>query len=107
LTFDLSDRVVAITGASSGSGRATALACARAGATVSIAARRTERIEALADRIEQDGGRALATTAGVGDEQQARGFIEATARQLGRLDALVNDASVMRLGSIEGASTDE
>ncbi|HEY2201489.1 MAG TPA: SDR family NAD(P)-dependent oxidoreductase, partial [Solirubrobacteraceae bacterium] len=45
---DLTGRVVAVTGASSGIGEATALACARAGAAVSLAARRTERIDALA-----------------------------------------------------------
>ena len=59
---DLSGRVVAVTGASSGIGEATALACAEAGAAVSLAARRTERIEELAKRIEDGGGRALATT---------------------------------------------
>ena len=50
---DLSGKVVAITGASSGIGEATALACAQAGAAVALAARRTERIEELAQRIEQ------------------------------------------------------
>jgi len=51
MDFDLSGRVVAVTGASSGIGEATALACAEAGAAVSLAARRTDRIEALAERI--------------------------------------------------------
>jgi clavulanate-9-aldehyde reductase len=55
--IDLSAQVVAITGASSGIGEATALACARAGAAVALAARRTERIEALAQRIVADGVR--------------------------------------------------
>jgi clavulanate-9-aldehyde reducatase len=54
MDVDLSDRVVAVTGASSGIGEATALACARAGAAVALAARRVERIEALAQRIEAD-----------------------------------------------------
>src|ERR1700744_823317 len=95
---DLSGRVVAVTGASSGIGEATARACARAGAAVSLAARRTERIEALAREIEEGGGRALATTADVGEEDQARTFIERTATELGRLDVLVNNAGVMLLG---------
>ncbi len=104
---DLSGRVVAVTGASSGIGEATALACAEAGAAVSLAARRTERIEELAKRIEDGGGRALATTADVGDEDQARVFVERTAAELGRIDALVNNAGMMLLGPIAGAPTEE
>jgi NADP-dependent 3-hydroxy acid dehydrogenase YdfG len=104
---DLSGRVVAITGASSGIGEATALACAGAGAAVALAARRTERIEELAARIEKDGGRAVAVTADVGEEEQARAFVERTASELGRLDALVNNAGVMLLGPIADAPTEE
>ena len=55
-TIDLSDRVVAVTGASSGIGEATALACAEAGAAVALAARRSDRIDALAQRIREQGG---------------------------------------------------
>jgi len=104
---DLSGRVIAVTGASSGIGEATALACAEAGAAVSLAARRTERIEELAKRIEDGGGRALATTADVGEEEQARAFVQRTASELGRIDALVNNAGVMLLGPIAGAPTEE
>ena len=107
MNAELAGRVVAVTGASSGIGEATALACARAGAAVSLAARRTERIEALAQKIEDGGGRALATTADVGDEEQARAFVERTVSELGRLDALVNNAGVMLLGPIAGAPTEE
>jgi NADP-dependent 3-hydroxy acid dehydrogenase YdfG len=104
---ELRGRVVAITGASSGIGEATALACARAGASVALAARRTERIEALARRIEETGGEALAVTADVGEEQQANAFVARTHERFGRLDVLVNNAGVMLLGPIEGAPTEE
>jgi NADP-dependent 3-hydroxy acid dehydrogenase YdfG len=107
MSLDLSGKVVAVTGASSGIGEATALACARAGAVVSLAARRSERIEALAARIEQDGGRALALATDVGEEDQARAFVERTASELGRLDVLVNNAGVMLLGPIADAPTEE
>jgi clavulanate-9-aldehyde reductase len=107
INFDLSGQVVAVTGASSGIGEATALACARAGAAVALGARRADRIQALAERIAGDGGRAIAVPADVGDEDQAHAFVERAHSELGRLDVLVNNAGVMLLGPIENAPTDE
>jgi clavulanate-9-aldehyde reductase len=107
MTFDISSQVVAITGASSGIGEATALACARAGAAVALAARRAERIDALARQIVEQGGRAIAVPTDVGEETQAQAFIARAHEELGRLDVLVNNAGVMLLGPIENAPTDE
>jgi NADP-dependent 3-hydroxy acid dehydrogenase YdfG len=104
---DLSGRVAAITGASSGIGEATAVTLARAGAAVSLAARRADRIEELAQRIESEGGRALAIATDVADEAQANAFVTRTKDDLGRLDVLVNNAGVMLLGPVIGANTDE
>lgn len=103
----LKGKVVAITGASSGIGEATAMACIRAGATVSLAARRGDRLEALVQRIEAEGGRALAIITDVSDEQQAQNFITRTNSELGQLDVLVNNAGVMLLGPVEDAPLDE
>jgi clavulanate-9-aldehyde reductase len=107
MAIDLSDRVVAVTGASSGIGEATALACAKAGAAVALAARRRERIDALAQRIQGEGGRAIAVQTDVGEEDQARAFIERTNDELGRIDVLVNNAGTMLLGPIIDAPTEE
>jgi clavulanate-9-aldehyde reductase len=107
MAIDLSNRVVAVTGASSGIGEAIALGCARAGAAVALAARRADRIDLLRERIEKDGARAIAVPTDVGEENQARAFIERANAELGRLDVLVNNAGVMLLGPIESAPTEE
>jgi clavulanate-9-aldehyde reducatase len=107
MSIDLTGQVVAVTGASSGIGEATALACARAGAAVALGARRVERIEALAKQVEGEGGRAIAVPTDVGDEAQANTFVQRAHGELGRLDVLVNNAGVMLLGPIENAPTEE
>jgi clavulanate-9-aldehyde reductase len=107
MTIDLSNHVVAITGASSGIGEATARACVSAGAAVALAARRADRIEALAEQITGEGGRAIAVPTDVSDESQARAFVERASAELGRLDVLVNNAGVMLLGPIANADTEE
>jgi NADP-dependent 3-hydroxy acid dehydrogenase YdfG len=92
----LEGKVAAITGASSGIGEATAVALAQAGARVSLAARRADRLEALVEQIGSD--RALAIETDVADEEQARRFIQRTKEELGSVDVLVNNAGVMLLG---------
>jgi NADP-dependent 3-hydroxy acid dehydrogenase YdfG len=99
----LQGTVALVTGASSGIGEATVRELGRLGARVALVARRSERIEKLADEI----GDALAITADVSDQDQATGAVKRTVQELGRLDTLVNNAGVMLLGPIEGAPLQE
>lgn len=103
----LEGKVAAVTGASSGIGEATAALLAASGAAVSLGARRGDRLEKLADRIQSEGGRALAVSADITREGEARSFVEQTRKEFGRLDILVNNAGVMLLGPVMGADTEE
>src|SRR6476469_4805303 len=107
MTRRLEGTVALVTGASSGIGEATARALAAEGAAVALVARRTDRIESLARELSKNGGRALAITTDVTVEQQARDAVDRTARELGRLDIVINNAGVMLLGPIEGAPLEE
>jgi clavulanate-9-aldehyde reducatase len=98
----LAGRVAAVTGASSGIGAATATALSRAGATLALAARRRDRLDQLAKRLE---GPASIHEVDVTDEAQARGFIQAAHSEHGGLHVLVNNAGVMLPDAANGADT--
>ena len=103
----LDGTVALITGASSGIGEAAALELAALGAGVALAARRTDRLESLAAKVQARGGTALVLAADVTKRQQASEAVERTVSELGRLDTLVNNAGVMLLGPAVGAPLDE
>jgi NADP-dependent 3-hydroxy acid dehydrogenase YdfG len=105
MTRRLAGTAAIITGASSGIGEATATALAAEGAAVALLARRADRLEALAARIDEQGGRALAVEVDVTDEDRARAAIGRVAEELGRVDILVNNAGVMLLGRAERIDT--
>src|SRR5437762_9979051 len=93
-THRLGGKVALVTGASSGIGAATALALAEEGARVAIAARRVERLEALAERIRAGGGAVLPIGCDVSDEAQADAMVQHVERELGPLDMLLAVAGV-------------
>ena len=87
-----------VTGASSGIGEATALSLAAEGATVALVARRRDRLADLEARITTAGGRAMTIEADVSDREQATAAVQSTVDGLGRLDTVVNNAGLMRIG---------
>jgi NADP-dependent 3-hydroxy acid dehydrogenase YdfG len=101
---ELEGTVALVTGASSGIGEATAKALARRGAKVAVAARRKDRLDALAQEIDGD---VLVVEADITQRDQAIGAVERTVSELGRLDTVVNNAGMMLLGQAEGAPLDE
>jgi NADP-dependent 3-hydroxy acid dehydrogenase YdfG len=107
MTTKLTGIVALVTGASSGIGEATARRLAEDGATVALVARRRDRLEALASKIEQAGGTALAVEADITDRTQAEAAVQQTVERFGRLDILVNNAGLMLLGPVVGADPDE
>ena len=107
MSEQLKGTVALVTGASSGIGEATAAALAAHGASVSLVARRRDRLEGLASRIRSVGGTALVIEADIAREDHAREAVERTVSELGRLDTLINNAGVMLLGPIVGAPIEE
>ncbi len=107
MTERLDDTVALVTGASSGIGQATARELARRGAAVALAARRKDRLDALAQEIEDSGGRALALECDVTDQEQAKQLVSDTHEHFGRLDTVVNNAGVMLIGPIVDAPVEE
>jgi short-subunit dehydrogenase len=94
-------RVVAITGASAGIGRATAVRLARDGAALVVCARRREPLEAAADEIQRAGGEALAITADVTREADMDGLVAAAIDRFGRLDVMMCNAGFGIYGSLD------
>ena len=103
----LDGRRILITGASSGIGEAAAEAIVAAGGAVALGARRKDRLDQLASRLEGAGGKALAIESDIADEAQANALVATANEGLGGLDGLVNNAGVMLLGLVQGADTAE
>ena len=104
---NIKDKVVIITGASSGMGEAAAKHLAGLGATVILGARRADRIDKLAKDIQQTGAKALAVEVDVTDLEQVKNLVDTAVRQFGRVDVIVNNAGVMPLSPMDRINVQE
>jgi NADP-dependent 3-hydroxy acid dehydrogenase YdfG len=103
---DIEGKVVAITGASSGIGEATALLLAERGATVVLGARRTERLDKLVDDIRDRGGRAVSLSTDVTRREDLERLVSGAVGEFGRLDVLVSNAGISKIGPMADLDVD-
>ncbi|WSH63236.1 SDR family oxidoreductase [Rhizobium ruizarguesonis] len=91
---DIKDKVVAITGASSGIGEATALLLAERGAKLVLGARRADRLQALAQRITDKGGEAVCLAMDVRKREDLTALVALACNSYGRIDVMINNAGI-------------
>lgn len=99
-------KVVAVTGASSGIGEATARLMAERGAAVVLGARRTDRLDQLAQDIRDQGGHAVACTIDVTRREDLERLVGRAVTEFGRLDVLVGNAGISRIGPVADLDVD-
>ena len=97
----ITNKVIAITGASSGIGEAAALRLAGQGARLVLGARRSDRLETLAARITSQGGQAVFTGVDVKHREGLIGLVKLAVDTYGRLDVLINNAGISHLSRID------
>jgi NADP-dependent 3-hydroxy acid dehydrogenase YdfG len=102
----ITNTVVAITGASSGIGEATARLLAERGASVAIGARRTERLDAIADDIRRAGGAVVTCETDVTRREDLVRLVDRAVAEFGSLDVLVNNAGISKIGPMSDLDVD-
>ena len=105
--LNVQDKVILITGASSGIGEACARLLAEKGARLLLGARRTERLEQLVSEIREAGGNADYRRLDVTSQADTQAFVDAALAQYGRVDVLINNAGIMPLSRLDVLKVDE
>nr|WP_322688256.1 SDR family oxidoreductase [Nostoc sp. DedSLP04] len=104
---EIQNKVVIITGASSGLGEATAKRLAASGAKLMLAARREDRLKDLVGAIAKSGGTATYQVTDVADSAQVEALAKETLSTYGRIDVLINNAGLMPLSALDQVKVDE
>src|SRR5690348_1997380 len=107
MTEGIKDKIVVVTGASSGLGEATARLLSAQGATVVLGARRANRLQALANEIEARGGKALALETDVTRREQVKALVDSAVHKYGGIDVMINNAGLMPQAPLEQLKVDE
>lgn len=105
--MNMTNKVIIITGASSGIGKATAKLLAEKGAKVVLTARSTDKLNALKKEIEDNKGEALVVSADVTNQSDFEAVVTNTLETYGTINALINNAGLMPLSFVEKLKTDE
>lgn len=104
---NVENKVIAITGASSGIGETSAKLLAQNGAKVILGARRTQKLEAIVEAIRRQGGTAEYKAVDVANRDEVKAFIHFAKEQFGRVDVIFNNAGVMPLSPLNALKVDE
>ena len=107
MTDNIKNKVIVITGASSGLGEAAALHLSKLGAMVVLGARRVERIQALAKEINSKGGKAIAIATDVTQVDQVKALVDTAVQTYGRIDVIINNAGLMPQSPLDRYKIDE
>src|SRR5262249_21172914 len=107
MTQGIQDKVVVITGASSGLGEATARHLSAQGASVVLGARRDDRLQLLAGELIANGAKAIAVRTDVTHHEQVKRLVDAAVQAYGRIDVIINNAGLMPQSPLERLKIDD
>ena len=103
----IKDKVIVITGASSGIGNSTAKVLASKGAKLAVGARRTDRLEKLQEEITKQGGEIIISKLDVTQKADCDSLVNQAIEKWGKVDVLINNAGLMPLSFVKNLKVEE